>query len=477
MLLILILATLTTNTIFASSDCVFFKPSQQDYYLFNATIVEQSNAALMGATVKLLNVTTREVEFHESNMDLSKFKVKLVKGNKYSILISKPGYYAKRIDATVGTDGCMLCFESLGSVQPGRVDNPNTKQKLGTLKAHISLRKIELKQPVKIENLYFNVNEYELTANAQKELDKFYQVLRDNPGINVEIAVHTDQRGKATENNEISQRRAKAITNYLEKKGIRSDRMIARGYGETKLIKNCPPGEICNEELHQTNRRVEFIVTENTFVDKGGDEEILGFVQTTPDTVKPDYSDYQFGAFGEDLKTDKIVEDLSETIATKEKQLPKNKNFISKSAEYYKVETTNKPKMSTDYVDALVKDNLTTSTKVKIDKDNNADKEAEFITEETKQGFTNKRVRILPQTYTGYKVEVKYTKGELKEDNPLFNKFGGIFCDEVEPGYYSYLLGNFSNKASAQSFIDTVLIHKAQDAEVVRYKKGKRMKK
>ena len=56
--------------------------------------------------------------------------------------------------------------------------------------------------------------------------------------------------------------RAKATLNYLVKSGINPDRLIAVGYGESKLINNCKDGIRCSEELHQLNRRSQFISTD-----------------------------------------------------------------------------------------------------------------------------------------------------------------------------------------------------------------------
>nr|HMU05560.1 OmpA family protein [Saprospiraceae bacterium] len=56
---------------------------------------------------------------------------------------------------------------------------------------------------------------------------------------------------------ELSQKRAQSVVDYLISKSISSSRLIPKGYGESLLIDNCLC-ESCTEEQHQTNRRTTF---------------------------------------------------------------------------------------------------------------------------------------------------------------------------------------------------------------------------
>ena len=82
-----------------------------------------------------------------------------------------------------------------------------------------------------------------------------------NPGLTMEIAVHSDARGDLTEALKLSQKRADAIAAYLKSKGVPKDHVIAKGYGATHLLNNCGPGVTCTEAEHAENRRVEYSVT------------------------------------------------------------------------------------------------------------------------------------------------------------------------------------------------------------------------
>jgi len=100
-----------------------------------------------------------------------------------------------------------------------------------------------------------------LTSKAIKNIDKYIlNRMQENKNILVEIGSHTDSRGSATSNLSLSERRAKAVVEYLILKGISKERLIAVGYGEDKLLNDCGNGSDCSESLHAQNRRTEFKV-------------------------------------------------------------------------------------------------------------------------------------------------------------------------------------------------------------------------
>jgi hypothetical protein len=79
-----------------------------------------------------------------------------------------------------------------------------------------------------------------------------------NPEMKIELSSHTDARGNDAYNEDLSQRRAESAKRWLVSKGIREDRIVAKGYGEKVLLNKCANGVECTEEEHQENRRTEF---------------------------------------------------------------------------------------------------------------------------------------------------------------------------------------------------------------------------
>jgi len=133
----------------------------------------------------------------------------------------------------------------------------------GTIRRNLYLEKIELKKAIRIENIYYDLDKADIRPDAALELDKLITILKDNPTIVIELGSHTDSRADDDYNMSLSRRRANAAADYIINVGnIDEDRIIARGYGETRLLNRCSNGVNCSEAAHQLNRRTEFTVIE-----------------------------------------------------------------------------------------------------------------------------------------------------------------------------------------------------------------------
>lgn len=112
-------------------------------------------------------------------------------------------------------------------------------------------------------NIYFDLSKWNIRPDAKKELDeKLLTFLNNNPSIKIELSAHTDSRGSAESNETLSQKRAESAVNYLISQGIDPNRLVAKGYGEYRLVNGCKDGVRCTEKQHQENRRVEITVLE-----------------------------------------------------------------------------------------------------------------------------------------------------------------------------------------------------------------------
>ncbi|SIS56478.1 OmpA family protein [Zobellia uliginosa] len=110
----------------------------------------------------------------------------------------------------------------------------------------------------------WNLGSATLTAQAKSIIDtRLLPVLAKNPGVKVELASHTDAQGSASSNQDLSERRAQAVAQYLISKGINSSLLVANGYGETKLKNRCKDGVSCTSREHAVNRRTEFRLINN----------------------------------------------------------------------------------------------------------------------------------------------------------------------------------------------------------------------
>ncbi|SDX47796.1 Outer membrane protein OmpA [Lutibacter oricola] len=105
----------------------------------------------------------------------------------------------------------------------------------------------------------WNLGSATLTPEAKRIIDtRLLPVLKT--GVAVAIESHTDSRGSKTSNQDLSERRALAVTNYLISKGINSSKLTGNGYGENRLTNRCSDGVSCTEREHRANRRTTFRV-------------------------------------------------------------------------------------------------------------------------------------------------------------------------------------------------------------------------
>lgn len=111
-----------------------------------------------------------------------------------------------------------------------------------------------------LEDIYYDFDKHNIRPDAALILDKLVKVMIDNPTLKIELSSHTDSRGSDSYNMKLSERRAKSAVDYLISKGIAAERMVAKGYGETRLVNRCANGVNCTEKEHQQNRRTEIEV-------------------------------------------------------------------------------------------------------------------------------------------------------------------------------------------------------------------------
>lgn len=119
----------------------------------------------------------------------------------------------------------------------------------------IGLQPIEANASVILNNIFFDVNQYELKPESVAELDKVVQLMNDNAGIKILISGHTDNTGKDADNIRLSGNRAKAVVAYLQSKGIAIARLQYKGLGAAN-----PIADNATEEGKTQNRRTELTI-------------------------------------------------------------------------------------------------------------------------------------------------------------------------------------------------------------------------
>ena len=116
-----------------------------------------------------------------------------------------------------------------------------------------------------IEGVEYDLNKTNLRPKSKEVLNKVYDLMMQNENLVIELNSHTDTRGSDAANMKLSQGRAQSCVDYLISKGILKERLIAKGYGETRpLVLDADIAKMSSndeKELgHQKNRRTAFTI-------------------------------------------------------------------------------------------------------------------------------------------------------------------------------------------------------------------------
>lgn len=126
----------------------------------------------------------------------------------------------------------------------------------------VVLRKINLGDTIRLENINFDLNKDNIRPDAAKILNELVVTLSENLGLKIKLEAHTDARGSDSYNLDLSKRRAKSSIEFIIKQGIQKERISSEGKGETVLKNHCKNGVVCEDKVHEENRRVEVIIVE-----------------------------------------------------------------------------------------------------------------------------------------------------------------------------------------------------------------------
>lgn len=181
------------------------------------------------STIELTENNSGKVVMKIQTDETGKYLTTLPLGSNYTFSVNRKGY---------------LFYTALYKLTNPLLDSIYQKD--------IALEPLDINTTFTFTTLQFNTNEYQILPTAFLELNKMYQVLKENPNIKIEITGHTDNVGTDADNIMLSTNRAKAVTNYFIQKGIEPERLIYKGFGAAK-----PIADNATEIGRATNRRTE----------------------------------------------------------------------------------------------------------------------------------------------------------------------------------------------------------------------------
>ncbi|MGV6845628.1 MAG: OmpA family protein [Lutibacter sp.] len=226
------------------SDDVYAFNETIHYFVTGLVVDKKSKKKLKNVTVSLFNENGELINKKDLATN-SSFKFEVKNGKNYQINANKNQYIPYKNYFTIKENDLNktldILMESYESAEKNIVNSNNQLQ-------------------IKVNPIYFDFDKWNIKTVAAVELQHVVEILKKYEHLKIEIGAHTDFRGSDAYNLILSDKRANSVKKYLEKQGINSDRITAKGYGESKPINNCTKPGSCTEEGYDKNRRCEFII-------------------------------------------------------------------------------------------------------------------------------------------------------------------------------------------------------------------------
>jgi len=184
------------------------------------------------SSVELTELSTKIIHSKVQTDETGNYLITLPVGKDYAFNVNRKGY---------------LFFSENFSLTLKQFDS--------TYLINIPLRPIEVNASIVLKNVFFDINKYDLKPESQIELDRVVQLMKDNPGLKIQINGYTDNTGKPSDNIILSENRAKAVVLYLTLKGIDPKHLTFKGWGDLQ-----PIADNNSEAGKALNRRIEMKV-------------------------------------------------------------------------------------------------------------------------------------------------------------------------------------------------------------------------
>lgn len=197
------------------------------------TVFDSKSLKKLKARVELIDLATgKTIIESQSNKITGEFLVCLQGNKDYALNVSADGY---------------LFYSENFALKNQTATEP--------LKLNIPLNPIIAGEKVVLNNVFFEVDKFDLKEESKVELNKLVTFLKNNPTLAIELGGHTDNTGIKQKNFDLSTNRAKSVYQYLIASGIEANRLSFKGYADTQ-----PVADNKTEVGRKQNRRTEFKV-------------------------------------------------------------------------------------------------------------------------------------------------------------------------------------------------------------------------
>ncbi len=204
--------------------------------LVKAAVKDAKTSKPVAADYEIVDLETKNiVNKGLTSEDYVNLMLFLPQGKDYALNVSAPGYIMNSLNFSL----------------------KNIPDSIKEKYIEISMEKLLAGGTLRLENVFFDTDKYDIKPKSYYELDKLADFLTRNPNVKIEIGGHTDNSGSEAHNIELSRNRAQAIVKYLISKDIDAKRLNFKGYGSSK-----PCADNSTEEGKAQNRRTEVKISE-----------------------------------------------------------------------------------------------------------------------------------------------------------------------------------------------------------------------
>jgi outer membrane protein OmpA-like peptidoglycan-associated protein len=195
------------------------------------TVKDKVKQSPLKARIELFNIETNQREaLVESDSLTGEYLMILTQGAEYALYVNRTGYLFTSSNFN---------YAETTDFEPIIMD--------------FELERAAKGSSVVLKNIFFDTDKYDLKDKSITELQKIIRFLNENPQIRIEISGHTDNTGSPSYNQQLSEKRALSVYNYLINNGIIKEKLSWKGYGQSN-----PKASNETESGRQENRRIEF---------------------------------------------------------------------------------------------------------------------------------------------------------------------------------------------------------------------------
>ena len=215
-------------------------------------LFNDKNQPLDSVKIEITDMVANEIGERRTRMrpDTNSYTFSLLAEKSYKIVATRKGYYPDSLTFnTVGIDSSQMFVKNipLRPLPPPPPAEPVEEYEEYTIN-----------EPIRLNNIYYDFDDDKILEDAEPDLQVILELMSQYPDMVIELGSHTDSQGATQYNRDLSQRRAESARKWLIRRKVDSDRIKAKGYGESVILNQCKNGVQCTDDEHRFNRRTEF---------------------------------------------------------------------------------------------------------------------------------------------------------------------------------------------------------------------------